>query len=413
MENKEKLELIEIIKGSIDQIAKKEAEGAAKAEIATLQKGLEEKLTKSLEGVVSKEDFDKMENEFKRQLKGYEDKVKKEISFDAALSESLIKSMDNLKSFQRGDISKLGIDIQKNPAALTAATSLGATTPANAFAVNNNQLIVPIARRQRHVREVIGMSSTDEAVFPYLRETAKVGAVDVQNPEGSAKAQIEYKSELVFATESTIAAFQLIGRQTLSNVRGLSSFIQLHMVKDLLLKEDQQLLFGTGANGQVLGFFGTGAQGMSGFNIATLGPNIYDLVAACASKLAALDYTANFAMINPVDYWKMVITKDKDESYVNNVVFDSSASLLYVFGIPVVASTAIPLGNVGVGDSNYVMPMQREGISLRFSEEDSDNFQKNLITARVEERILQAVLRPNAFVYGQIATGIAAITQPS
>ena len=98
--------MIEVIKGSIDQIAKKEAEGAAKAEIATLQKGLEEKLTKSLEGVVSKEDFDKMENEFKRQLKGYEDKVKKEISFDAALSESLIKSMDNLKSFQRGDISK-------------------------------------------------------------------------------------------------------------------------------------------------------------------------------------------------------------------------------------------------------------------------------------------------------------------
>jgi hypothetical protein len=411
--NKEKSELIDLVKSSITEIASKEAQGAAKNEVVELQKGLEDKIAKSLEGVVSKEEMDKMENEFKKQLKGYEDRVKKEISFDAALSDAIIKSMDSLKAFQKGEISKTGIEIQKDPAVLTAGTSLGATSAANAFAVNNNQLIVPLARRQRHVREVIGMSATDEAVFPYLRETATEGAVNVQNPEGSAKAQIEYKSELVFATESTIAAFQLIGRQTLSNVRGLSSFIQLHMVKDLLLKEDQQLLFGTGSNGQVAGFFGSGAQGMTGFNIATLGPNIYDLIAACASKLAALDYTANFAMINPVDYWKMVITKDKDEAYVNNVVFDSAASLLYVFGIPVVASTAIAAGNVGVGDSNYVMPMQREGISLRFSEEDSDNFQKNLITARVEERILQAILRPNAFVYGSIATGLAAITQTS
>lgn len=410
MENKEKAELVDLVKSSMKEIAEKEAKGAAKSEIEVLQKGLEEKVMKSVEGLVSKEDFDKMENEFKKKLSAYESKVVKEMSFGASLSDAIVKSMDNLKALQSGSISKTAFYIQKDPAALTGATSLGATTPANAFAVNNNQMIVPLARRQRHVREVIGMSPTDEAVFPFLRETAKEGAVDVQNPEGAAKAQIEYKSELVFATESTIAAFQLIGRQTLSNVRGLSSFIQLHMVKDLLLKEDQQLLFGTGANGQVQGFFGSGAQGMSGFNLTTLNANIYDVIAACASKLAALDYTANFAMLNPVDYWNMVIEKDKDERYQNNVIFDSAASTLFVFGIPTVASTAIPAGNLGVGDSNYVMPMQREGISLRFSEEDSDNFQKNLVTARVEERILQPVLRPNAFVYGSIATAKAAIS---
>jgi hypothetical protein len=412
MENKEKFELVELIKSDISTIAKKEAEGA-KAEAEGLIKGLEGKIEKSLEGFITKEAFDNMENDFKKSLKAYEDKQVKDISLHAVLSDSLVKSMDDLKSFEKGLSKSAVIDIQKDPGILTSLNSLGATSPANAYAVNNNELIVPLARRARHIREIVGMGATDQAVFPYLRETAKEGAVDVQNPEGSDKEQIEYKSDLVFATESTIAAFQKIGRQTLSNVRGLATFIQLYMVKDLLLKEDQQLLFGTGANGQVQGFFGSTASGMTGFDLTTVNPNLYDLIAACAAKLAKIDYNANFALVNPVDYWKMVIEKDKDERYQNNVIFDSAMSTLYVFGIPTVATTAIPVGNLGIGDSSYVMPMQREGISLRFAEEDDKNFQQNLVTARVEERILQAVLRNDAFVYGSIATGKNAITATS
>jgi hypothetical protein len=409
MENKEKFELVELIKSDISTIAKKEAEGA-KAEAESLIKGLEGKIEQSLDGFVTKEAFDNMENEFKKSLKAFEDKNVKEMTFNAILADSLTKSMDNLKDFEKGISKSAVIDIQKDPGILTAVGALGATNNANAFAVYNNQMIVPLARRARHIREVVGMGATDQAVFPYLRETPKEGAIDVQNPEGSDKEQIQYKSNLVFATESTIAAWQKIGRQTLTNVRGLASWIQLYMVKDLLLKEDEQLLFGSGTNGQVLGFFATGsASGMSGFDLATVNPNLYDLIAACAAKLANLNYNANFALVNPVDYWKMVIEKDKDERYQNNVIFDSAMSTLYVFGIPTIATTAIPVGDLGIGDSTYVMPMQREGISLRFAEEDDKNFQQNLVTARVEERILQAVLRTDAFVYGSIATGKAAI----
>jgi len=409
MENKEKFELVELIKNDISTIAKKVAEGA-KAEAGELIKELESKIERSLEGMVSKEDFDKMETQFKKSMNELRDKNAKDMTFDVILKDA-ISSSEELKSLDARRSKSAVIEIQKNPAILTAATSLGATNAANAFAVNNNQLIVPIARRQRHVRELIGMGATDQAVFPYLRETAKQGAVGVQNPEGASKAQTEYKSDLVFATESTIAHFQKIGRQTLSNVRGLASFIQLNMVKDLLVKEDQQLLFGTGLSGEVLGIFASGSvPGLTGFGVSAVGANIYDLIAACAAKLAGLEYNANMAVVNPVDYWQMVITKDKDESYVNNVVFDSQASILYVFGIPVIASTAVPVGFIGIGDSSYVMPMQREGITLRFSEEDDKNFQQNLVTARVEERILQAVLRNDAFIYGEIATGLAEIT---
>lgn len=411
MDIKEKSELIDLIKGEINTIAKKEAEGA-KSEVSELVKGLETKIQTSLEGVISKSEFDEMENKFRKELEKYNEKQTKEITFESALIKGLNDSRDALSMLQKGSSKMAELDIRKDPGTLTAAGSLGATNAANAFAVFNNREIVPIARRARHVREIIGMGGTDDAVYPFLRETPKEGAVAVQNPEGAEKAQIEYQSNLIFATESTIAAWQDIGRQTLSNVRGLASFIQLTMINDLLIKEDNALLFGAGTNGAVTGIFASGAPLQAAAIpsvFETPDPTIYDAIAAFAATLAAREYIADGAVINPVDYWRMVIEKDKDSRYQQNVVFDSASSMLYVFGIPVIATTAVPVGSLGVMDSRYVMPLQREGISLRFSEENKDNFTKNLVTARVEERILNVVRRTDAFAFDTLTNILTAI----
>lgn len=409
METKEKFELVELIKQDINTIAKKEAEGA-KAEAANLYKSLEEKIGKSLDGFVTKEAFDKAENDLKKAMNAYEAGAAKDVTFSAALAEEITKSLDSMNALKSGRTKSAEIYIQKDPAIMTSTNSItGSNTAAGRFAINNNETIVPIARRQTYIRQIIGMGATDQEVYPYLRETAKEGAFGVQNPEGSAKPQVEYKAELVTAVESTIAAWQKIGRQTLSNVRGLSSFIQLVMVADLMIKEDDELLNGTGSNGRVQGFL-QGASAPSSFGLTIASPQIYDVIAGSAAKLSALDYTANFALVNPVDYWKMVTLKDQDNAYLQNVIYNASASSLNVFGIPVFPTTAITAGNYVVGDSRYVMPMQREGISLRFFEQDDKNVQENLITARIEERILQAVYRPNAFVGGSIATAITNLT---
>lgn len=409
METKEKFELVELIKQDINTIARKEAEGA-KAEVTELYKGLESKIEKSLDGFVTKEAFDKAENDLKKALTAYNDKASKEVSFSASLAEEITKGMDSLNTLKSGRSKSAEIFIQKDPAIMTATNSItGSDSNAGRFAINNNETIVPLARRQTHIRQIIGLGATDQEVYPYLRETAKEGAFGVQNPEGSAKAQVEYKAELITAVESTIAAWQKIGRQTLSNVRGLSSFIQLVMVADLLIKEDDELLNGTGSNGRVQGFLQS-ASAPSSFGLTISAPQTYDVIAGSAAKLAALDYNANFALVNPVDYWKMVTLKDQENAYLQNIIFNSAVNALFVFGIPVYSTTAISAGNFVVGDSRYVMPMQREGISLRFFDQDDKNVQENLITARIEERILQAVYRPNAFVGGSIATAVAALT---
>jgi hypothetical protein len=412
MDTKEKAEFIELIKTDMAEIAKKEASGQLEG-IKTLEKSLEDKIQKGLEGIVTKEEFDKMEGSLKKQIGDLENNQAKDISFGAELIKSLTDRKEDLASLVKGGGAPVNIDLVKAPTTFTSANSLGVTTATQGFAVNNNMEIVPLARRSRHVREVFGMGQTDEAVYPYLRETPKEGAIAVQNPEGAAKAQIEYKATLVTASESTIAAFQLIGRQTLRNVRGIATFINVTMIADLMLKEDDDLLFGTGADGQVLGAFtapltASGFSALTTFKTAT--PNIYDCIAGFCALLANREYMPNFAMIHPVDYWRMIIEKDSQARYQQNIIFDSASSMLYVFGIPVIPTTAVALGSVGVGDSRYVMPMALEGMSLRFFEQDSDNVQKNLVTARIEESVLNVVRRSDAFAYDTIANVITAIT---
>ena len=208
METKEKFELVELIKQDITTIAKKEAEGA-KAEASELYKSLESKIEKSLDGFVTKEAFDKAENDLKKALSDYENKVANDVSFSASLSESIVKSMDAMTALKSGRTKTAELYIQKDPSIMTSTNSItGSNTAQGRFAINNNETIVPIARRQTYIRQIIGMGATDQEVYPYLRETAKEGTFGVQNPEGSAKPQVEYKAELVTAVESTIAAWQ-------------------------------------------------------------------------------------------------------------------------------------------------------------------------------------------------------------
>ena len=74
---------------------------------------------------------------------------------------------------------------------------------------------------------------------------------------------------------------------------------------------------------------------------------------------------------------------------------------LSIAGIPVFKSTAITADKFLVGDwSMGAQIMQRDGISVRFSEFDGNNFVENMITVRVEARIAFPIYYAGAFVYG-------------
>lgn len=72
-------------------------------------------------------------------------------------------------------------------------------------------------------------------------------------------------------------------------------------------------------------------------------------------------------------------------------------------GLPLVITRAITVGSFPVG--NFDMAAQifdRMGVEVLISTEDSDNFRKNLVTIRAENRLALAVKRPAALITGTL-----------
>jgi HK97 family phage major capsid protein len=67
----------------------------------------------------------------------------------------------------------------------------------------------------------------------------------------------------------------------------------------------------------------------------------------------------------------------------------------------VVDTNAMPQGHFLVGAFNMAAQVfDREDANVQVSTEDGDNFVKNMVTIRAEERLALAVFRPQSFVYG-------------
>jgi hypothetical protein len=406
------------IQADTKKIIEAEKQGLT-AQVADLEKGIQAKVDAALHNLEkSSEDIKKSielsETEFKKQIAQLENNQVKDVSLTGYLTKSLIDAKDSLEKMSRGDLGgRLVVDLIKDAGTMTTANSIAgitgsAPTSAEIFAINNNKLIDTIARRQVHMRNILGMGTTDDSVFPYLIEKAKEGTVGVQNPEGSAKAEIENKFQLVTANSSTIAAVQVVGRQTLRNVRGLATVVQALMMNDLLIAEDNEILNGTGTNGRIQGIIPV-ATAPTSLSLSVAFANDSDVVAGIAAELAKNDLVMDFYLINPVNYWGLITDKNDDKDYLRSVMFDRSTSQLYVFGIPVFPFTGITIGSFLGGASRYAMPMQYQGITMRIDEFGQTNTKNNTVMIRVEEEILQAVTKPTAFYAGTIAAAKAAL----
>ena len=382
--------MVEEIKSAFEGI-KTEVSGAienAKAESATAVEGLKTELEELKSQIsVVKDAADKLEAKSNRKTMN-DNQVK---GFNATLAESIEKNADVLGKIAAGELKHTSFKMDtKAVGNMTEAVNLTGDIP-RAYA---NQ-VYALPSRKIHVRSLLPVGTISQGLFTFPLETGGEGAPAAQT-QGSTKAQVDFDITMTNAPAQVIAGYVKISRQMLDDVPAMTSFLQSRLLEKYLVAEDAQLLSGNGAAPNLQGLTGV-ASAFSG--AATV--DVEQLVQAIA-QVEASNYSATGILINPTDWANIINTKNTNSAYsLPGSTVVTTDGQLSIAGIPVFKSTAIAADKFLVGDwAMGAQIMQRDGISVQFSEFDGNNFVENMITVRVEARIAFPIYYAGAFVYG-------------
>jgi len=323
-----------------------------------------------------------------------------------------------VKSFKQGlieGISKGALEGMINGKSRSAAFEIkaGDMTVANNFTgeVIPAQYVAGIKydpTRPVHVRQLLAQGSTQSEVVRFVRETAyDNGAAPIA--QGGLYPESDFDLTAEDANVRKIGTYFRISEEMLADTAQLTSYISARAPEKLLTVEDTQLLYGNGSGQNIEGINTIATAFSAGsFADAVTAANQFDVLTVAINQLALVNYTADYIMVSPTDFTKILLLKSSTNEYLKDQVYQGLTPNF--LGVPVVINTAVTAGTYLVG--NFAMGTQmwvRENLSLEFFREDGINVREGFVTVRLSERIALTNYAPLAFVAGTFSTDIAAI----
>jgi HK97 family phage major capsid protein len=250
--------------------------------------------------------------------------------------------------------------------------------------------------RTLRVRNLLPKGRTNSNSLEFVQETGFTNNAAVV-AEGAQKPESSLSFDLQTAPVRTLAHFIRASVQVLDDVPQLQSYIDTRLKYGLALVEEAELLAGDGSGQHLLGLI----PQATAFDTSRkkLGDTRIDIVRRAMTQLRLSEYRADGLVLHPTDWEDIELQKDANDDYI----WANPRGLLgpTLWGLPVVDSTSLEEGEFLVGA--FTMAAQiwdRQDAVVELSTEDADNFQKNLVTIRAEERLALTVYRPESFIYG-------------
>lgn len=230
------------------------------------------------------------------------------------------------------------------------------------------------------------VSSGPNGLYVTYRETNAVQSVGKQT-DGSAKANLQYTFQAITATLAYIAGFVTLTKQVMFNLPFLEQTLPTFLLRDFYKKENDYLFTTIAGNS-------TGTSLPAG----TLAKaDVEELIQVIASQRGR-NFNASAGIVDWTEWQKILTTKPNDYSIPGGVVITGDGTIM-VAGMPVIPAAWAQTDHVLVYDADYYERVEGDSLSVTFSYENQDNFEKNQVTARIEcfEEINR--LRDDASVY--------------
>jgi HK97 family phage major capsid protein len=255
-----------------------------------------------------------------------------------------------------------------------------------------------LPQRRLTVRDLLAPGNTTSNMVEFSRQTVRTNNANVVS-EGMRKPESDLGFEIEQAPVRTIAHFVKASKQVLSDAPMLESTIDSELMYGLKLKEEAELLYGSGS-GQHLEGITVQATAFSPPYVIS-GATRFDIIAQAIAQSQQALLEATGIVLNDMDLAALRHIKDDNGNYITSGG-PFGPPITSIWGKSVVGTPAMTQGSFLVGafrDGAQIFDRWDAGVLV--STENEDDFVKNLCTILCEERLALAVKRPQAFIYGQ------------
>ncbi|MBU9815492.1 phage major capsid protein [Rahnella sp. C60] len=303
----------------------------------------------------------------------------------------VVISSEALKNFAASVEGGKRVNIPVNAALLSPDVADGVVEPQRLPGIDT-------APKQRlFIRDLIAPGRTGAPAIFWVQQTGFTNAAKVV-PEGTTKpySGIQFATKITAVT--TIAHMFKASKQILDDFSQLQSTIDAEMRYGLKYVEEQEILFGDGTGVHLHGIVPQATAFDPAFTVEQQN-GIDDLrLAMLQAQLAR--FPASGHVLHFIDWAKIELTKDTLGRYI--LANPSGLIGPTLWGLPVVATEEAAFqGKFLTGAFNAAAQLfDREDANVVISTENADDFEKNMISIRCEERLALAVKRPEAFIYG-------------
>lgn len=258
--------------------------------------------------------------------------------------------------------------------------------------------IVGMPMQRLTIRDLLPRVQTSAASIAYVQESSFANnAAPVS--EGSLKPESLLALALKTAPIVTLAHFVKASTQILDDFSGLSSFIDLKMRHGLSLVEEAQLLNGSGIGNNLSGL----RQFAPVFTDGTAGATRADTLRRAIGALEVAQFSPSGIVLHPTDWAEIELTKSVGSGEYA-IATPRTATPPVLWGLPVVTSISIPLGAWLVGDFLQAATLFDRWLArVDIASENTDDFIRNMVTIRAEERLALATHTPDALRKGTFA----------
>ena len=290
-------------------------------------------------------------------------------------------------------------------AAAPETTQADNTVSHGSFTPPVNIGVVTDPRAVINIRPLFGTYNVEGSSYEFVRygyRTTLTATGPAFTAEGNAKPEANYGGPIIAGTVKTLPVWTKLTEQMIADNGNLVQVINDDLPYQLDKVIDYQILRGdgTGVNLKGLNQSGNYTDYLDGVVWGANDTEI-DLVLTVKGKMEAAGVRNLILVLNSEDWTKVLKSKNVNKDYLIPGIVDIPTQRIW--GVPVVLNENVESGKFYMGNfAEAGKIIERSGLQIEMAR-SGDDFERNLMTLRVERRMDFAVLQPKAVCYGNFS----------